>query len=282
MRPGGLLNRLLAFARTRLLGAVLMPALVGSAWVARTGRFDFFRFLLVIAGLAAAELSNLLAADYAVHLASSTGSTTWGRPTLPGSPVISPRRLPPGSIPLVLAPLGFVGVAVLLYFTLTAGPGVLALAAAAAAIGGLYVLEPFPLSYLATALVPPLVCGGTVLALTGRMEPGGFLAGLPVAWISAGVILGYRWLYPRPPGGGPARTAVVIGCYAAAAVSTVILVLARVLPPAALAAAAVPPVLGVTTAGVLRRQPGDPVPATALGVLGHILSCLALTAGLLV
>ena len=41
-------EKALAFLRTRLLGAVLMPALIGVAVSVRQGRFHWLRFVLIV------------------------------------------------------------------------------------------------------------------------------------------------------------------------------------------------------------------------------------------
>lgn len=277
------LARLLAFLRSRLLGAVLMPALLGAAWAARQRTLPPARLLLVLTGLAAAELMNLFGADYAAYRAAArTGPrpTAARRPLLPGNPVVRPSRLPPARIPLALAALALAGLAVMLYFALAVGPAVLLFFLAAALVGVLYVLEPFPGAFLSTAAIPPLISGGTALALSGAALPGSFLAGLPVAWVSAAVILGYRWAQGAEGPQGPARRGLVLSLFLAAGCQVLALWLAGVFPPAALAAIPVILAFGGLAVWAGRRRPADPVPATALGVLAHTLGSLVLAAAL--
>jgi hypothetical protein len=296
----------LAFLRTRLLGAVLMPALIGAAAAARWGEFRALRFLLVLVGLAAAELLNLFGSDYAV----------WRSPgqrgpaelsALPGNPVVSPARLKPQRIPLLLLPVALVGLAVLLYFAFAVGAQVLLFFIAAAAIGWLYVWSPFPYAFLSTALIPPLISGGTYLALSGELAGRAFWSGLPAAWISVAVILGYRLPFSGagrrdapgddgPGGGSPRgsgkagagqrRRGLVLAVYALAGAALALLVPSGVLPAAALLAL-LPWAGCLVWVLVLLWKPagGDApgaalVPATAVGVLMHTLCSGALALAL--
>jgi 1,4-dihydroxy-2-naphthoate octaprenyltransferase len=307
---------LLAFLRTRLFGAVMMPAFIGAAYAARHGRVRAVPLALVLAGLAAAELINLFGTDYAqwrtrTHGAPAQGGgaiTSDGRSTrgagsrrgsrsgadtgtvsLPGNPVVAPSRLEPRRIPAVLLPLALLGLAIVLYFAIAVGPAVLVFFAAAVAVGGLYVFCPFPYAFLSTVVLPPLIAGGTLLALTGATGVGGFAAGLPVAWVSVAVILGYRVLYvpdDDPPEGLPARPrrrrrqAVVLTFYVLAGANVAAWVPLRLLPPAGLLALVPWGGCFAWVAALLLRERRDPVPATAAGVLMHSLTSAALALAL--
>jgi hypothetical protein len=286
----------LAFLRTRLLGAVLMPALLGSAASAGAGELPILRFVLVLVGLAAAEFLNLLASDYAAWR-SPGGSESVGLSVLPGNPVIPSSRLNPERIPLVLLPIAVVGLAVLLYFTLVVGIEVLVFFVAAAAIGGLYVFSPFPYAFLSTSLIPPLISGGTYLALTGELEARAFWVGVPIAWISVAVILGYRVLFAGtgreggpensdPAGAWRRREGIILAVYALAGVTLVVWVPAGILPVAALLAL-VPWAGCLVWILLLLRKPWSNavrrsarVPVTTVGVLMHILSSAVLALAL--
>jgi hypothetical protein len=268
-------ERALAFLRTRLLGAALMPALIGAALAARAGAFHWLRFLLVLAGLAAAELLNLLASDYRM-----LRDPKQSEPRLPGNPVFPPERLPASRILLVLAPVALIGLAVLLFFTITVGIGVLLFLLAAVLIGGLYVFSPFRYAFLYTAFIPPLVSGGAYLAMTGRMEGPAYAAGVPITLISLAVIIGYRVMFVQTGAQRRRSRAVVLALYCLAAVFVVLYVPAGIYPWAALAAL-------VPIAGFLwlmlkasTQEKKNPVPATALGVMMHTTVCLALAAAL--
>jgi hypothetical protein len=290
-----------AFLRTRLLGAVIMPALLGAAASARAGEFRLLRFVLVLAGLAAAELLNLFASDYAAWRKPAVAGSP-ALSVLPGNPVIPPSRLNPERIPLILLPIAVVGLAVLVYFALAVGIEMLVFFLAAAAIGALYVLSPFPYAFLSTSLIPPLISGGTYLALTGELRARAFWVGIPIAWISVAVILGYRLLFT---GGGASgrpddsdverlwrrRKGSILAVYALAGVTIGAWVPAGILPVAALLAL-------VPWAGclcwmlmLLRERPGGMeersmeersarVPATAVGVLMHTLTSATLALAL--
>lgn len=272
----------LAFLRSRLLGAVILPALIGAAWAQRAGAFAsgaggarsaLLRLAIALAGLAAVELMNLFAADY---LRFARGAQASAGPQLPGNPVAP--RLPPAAIPRLLLGLAAGGLAALLYFTLAVGPGVLAFLLPAAAVGALYLLSPFPYAFLGTALLPPLVAGGVAFVLTGSAPAACFLGALPVSLVSAGVILTYQVAYrgPRPALG---RALPVLLCYVLADVAVAALLLARVYPRSGYFALLPAVVFPGWAARLLLTESRGPVPATAVGVYLHSTLCLAIAAG---
>jgi hypothetical protein len=267
--------RILAFLRTRLLGAVLMPALIGAALTAREGSFHWLRFALILCGLAAAELLNLLGSDYRNPDGSQSKEVQ-----LPGNPVFSPERLPASRLPLLIAPVTAVGLAVLLYFTITVGIGVLVFLLAAGIIGALYVFSPFRYAFLYTAFIPPLISGGVYLAMTGRVVGVAFAAGVPITLISLAVIMGYRVVYAQAAAARGRSRAIVLSLYCLAAVIIVLYVPAGVYPGAGLLAVIPVAVFSWFLAGVSAREKEDPVPATALGVMMHTGTCLVIAAAL--
>ena len=269
-------EKVLAFLRSRLLGAVLMPALIGAALAARGGTFHWLRFVLLLVGLAAAEMLNLLGSDYRMFQKPERKEAQ-----LPGNPVFAPERLPASRIPLVLAPVAVIGLAVLLYFTITVGIGVLVFLAAAAVIGALYVFSPFRYAFLYTAFIPPLISGGVYLAMTGTLEGPAFAAGVPITLISLAVILGYRVMYEQTGSERRRSRAVVLALYCLAGINIILYVPAGVYPWAGLAAV-IPIAVFVWLVGKWsRREKKDPVPATALGVMMHTSTCLVIAAALL-
>lgn len=283
--------RALAFLRSRLLGAVMLPALIGAAWARRAGVFasgasgaaagvggkapwlSLLRLAIALAGLVAVELMNLFAADYLRH--ARQGQASQGM-QLPGNPVAP--RLRPAAIPRLLSVLAAVGLAALLYFALAVGPGVLAFLLPAAAVGALYVLSPFPYAFLGTALVPPLVAGGLAFVLTRSAPAACFLGALPVSLVSAGVILTYQVAYrgARP---AMARALPVLLCYVLADVAVAALLLAGVYPRSGYFALLPAVVFPGWAARLLLSESRDPVPATAVGVYLHSSTCLAIAAG---
>ena len=283
----------LAFLRSRLLGAVTLPALIGAAWAWRAGAFasgaggraawpSLLRLAIALAGLAAVELLNLFGADHLRYARQRQASQGWprgGEPALqlPGNPVAP--ALPPAAIPRVLLALAAAGLAALLYFALAVGPGVLAFLLPAAAVGALYVLSPFPYAFLGTALVPPLVAGGVAFVLAGRAPAACFLSALPVSLVSAGVILTYQVAYRgRRP--ALARALPVLLCYVLADIGVAALLLARVYPRSGFFALLPAVLFPGWAARLLLSEARDPVPATAVGVYLHSSLCLTIAAGL--
>ena len=268
-------ENVLAFLRSRLLGAVLMPALIGAALAAREGSFHWLRFVLILVGLAAAELLNLLGSDYRVSGASKSKEIQ-----LPGNPVFPPERLPPSRLPLLLSPIAAVGLAVLLYFTITVGVGVLLFLLAAGIIGAFYVFSPFRYAFLYTAFIPPLISGGVYLAMTGRFEGVAFAVGVPITLISLAVIVGYRVMYAQKAATRVRSRAVVLSLYCLAGVNIVLYVPAGIYPRAALLAVVPAAVFLWFLGSVSAREEENPVPATALGVMMHTGTCLVIAAAL--
>jgi hypothetical protein len=269
-------ENVLAFLRSRLLGAVLMPALIGAALAARAGAFHWLRFFLILVGLAAAEMLNLLGTDF-----QELRNPGRAGPKLPGNPVFSLERLPAGRLPLLLIPVALVGLAVLVYFTITVGIGVLVFLLAAGLIGALYVFSPFRYSFLYTAFIPPLISGGVYLAMTGKLEGLAFAAGVPITLISLAVIVGYRVMYEQEGFERRRSRAVVLALYCLAGINIVLYVPAGVYPWPGLAAV-VPITVFVWLVGKWStREKEDPVPATALGVMMHTSTCLVIAAALL-
>lgn len=266
----------LAFLRTRLLGAVLMPALIGAAVSARQGQFHWLRFILVVVGLSAAELLNLFGSDYQAFR--NPGNKD---PQLPGNPVIASAALSPSRIPIVLVPVALVALAVLIYFTVTVGIGVLVFFVVAGIIGALYVLSPFGYAFLYTAFIPPLISGGVYLALTGKTEGVAFAAGLPITLISLAVILGYRIMYKRVGLQRRRARAVVLAVYCLAAINVILYAAAGIYPWAGLTALLPIVLFFWLFVNVSEREKTDPVPATAVGVFMHTGTSLVIAAALL-
>jgi hypothetical protein len=229
-----------------------------------------------LAGLAAAEMMNLLGSDYQAFR--NPGKKD---PQLPGNPVIPPAILPPSRIPLVLVPIALIGLTVLVYFTITVGIAVLVFLAAAGIIGALYVFAPFRYAFLYTAFIPPLISGGVFLALTGRAEGVAFAAGLPITLISLAVILGYRVMYERIGLQRRRTRAVVLAVYCLAGINVILYVVAGIYPWAGLAALLPIVLFFWLLVRVSEREKKDPVPATAVGVFMHTGTSLAIALALL-
>ena len=265
----------LAFLRTRLLGAVLMPALIGAALAARRGTFHWLRFLLILIGLAAAEMLNLLGSDYRMFRYPDRKE-----PRLPGNPVFPPDRLPVSRLPLVLALVALIALAVLLYFTITLGIGVLIFLLAAAVIRALYLFSPFRYAFLYTAFIPPLISGGVYLAMTGGLESSAFAVGIPITLISLAVIVGYRVMYRQAGHARRRSRAVVLALYCLAGINVLLYVPAGIYPWAGLTALVPIAVFLWLVGTVSTGEKDNPVPATALGVMMYTTVCLAIAASL--
>jgi hypothetical protein len=221
---------------------------------------------------------NLFGADYLRHQRHQRQGRSELGPQLPGNPVSA--RLRPAAIPRLLLGLAAAGLAALLYFTVTVGPGVLAFLLPAAAVGALYVFSPFPYAFLGTALAPPLVAGGVAFVLLGRVSAAAFLSALPVSLVSAGVILTYQLAYRREAPPHWARALAVLLPYVLADALVAAFLLARVYPRSGFLALLPAIVFPGWIARLLFNETRDPVPATALGVLLHSTLCLAIAAGL--
>jgi hypothetical protein len=263
-------EKTLAFLRTRALGAVLMPALVGAALAARRGEFLWVRFMLLLVGLAAAELINLFGSDYRVYRNPHRKGFL-----LPGNPVCPTGRLPASRIPVVLVPVASAALAVLVFFTLTVGFYLLLFLLAAGIVGALYVWSPFRWAFLGTAFIPPLISGGTYLALTGEASGLAFAAAVPITFISLAVILGYRVMYERRGAGRRRAWAAVLAAYSLAGINVVLYAATGVYPRSGWAAALPVALLLPWTAIVCAREKDNPIPATALGVLMHSATSVA-------
>ena len=265
-------HTILAFLRTRILAAVLMPALIGTAFSARQGYFELIRFVLILAGLVIAELMNLFGTDY------FSGSPFKGPPgsrppRLPGNPVLPPSILKTENIPRVILSLGIAGLAILVSLTILAGPVVLIFMALALATGFLYVFDPFPYSFLATAVLPPIICAGVYFVLSGKLILEAFLVGLPVAWISVSVILGYRVLYRGTNTGTLSfdrkKIAAVLLVYFLCPVNITLSHIMGLYPPLTLVAVPACLLFIYGTYRILREKTSDFIPATSVGVLMH-------------
>jgi len=243
------------------------PALVGGARCLAGGSFRLAPVLLVLAGVVLAEVLSLVAADLADGVAGSAGRAP-PFPQLPGSPVLPRRLVPPRRLPVALAVLAVPAAAVLAVLFARTGGRILLVLLPAVAAGALYALQPVPAAAFATAVVPPLITAGTVLAVSGRWEWGAAAIGIPGALSAVGVIGTYRtdlWPGLRPRG----RAIGVFAAHAAAIATLPVLVAAGIAPLPCLLATAPPAALLVPLARLLRRASEDPVPATAVGVFLH-------------
>jgi hypothetical protein len=264
------LTRVLAILRTRIAGAVLMPALLAGSYAHSRHAFRLPGFLLILLGLIAAEYADLLISDL---LAAAKGKTH----ELPGSPVWPWLLKSPPRGGFAFALLGACGAAVLAILFVQIGPGILVLVGIAAACALLYAFQPFPGAFLATSLVPALITGGTFYALSGGWDATAFLAGLPICLVSVGVILTYRVAYRA----GLVRTAgkaAVILCYLCALLGVALLVFCGVYAWIALFAIVPGALLVAFAARLLAREKTDSTPATADGVLLHTVLSLSLAA----
>lgn len=283
MKANSLLRGAMAVLRTRILAAVVMPALIGGACSLRLGVFHLLDFALILVGLACVELLNLFGSDLmAFRHSQSPGKQE--EPLLPGNPVISPELLQPRKIPFVMIIPGLIGTAVLVYFLVNLGPQVLHFLVSAALIGLLYVYNPFPFAFLSTSLIPPIISGGVFFTLSGgEVDLYAFLAGLPISWISLAVILSYRAPRNRAPTAtdGGKRNLAVFFFYSLAGLNIIFYALAKIFPPLVLTASAVPIAGLFLIPRIFKREKADFIPATAVGVIVHFLTSLLIAVALI-
>ena len=218
-------GRVIAFLRTRVFAAVIMPGLLGVAFAFQRGFFGLWRLLPIFIGLAIAEILSLLGADHQTFRNRNTGIK---EPMLPGSPLLRLSVWETAAGPVTVLSLGMLGVGVLVYMTLILGPALYAFVGIALIAGLLYAGNPFPFSYLSTAILPPVISAGVYFGMTGKVEFAAFLIGLPIVWISVAAILGYRILYKgnAPPQRNQSLTILLF--YFLCPVSIIILVAAGV------------------------------------------------------
>lgn len=271
--------RLTAFLRTRLAGAVLMPALLGTAWAASRGVFELFPFFVMIVGLLAAEFADLILADL-VAAGVFPGIRPLDSIALPGSPVSRRLLEKPVRSFIVLGLLAIPGALAFLFFLTRCGPGIFLPMAAALLCASLYAFQPFPGSFLATAFVPALITGAAWFAFSGQWRVEAFLAGLPITLLSTGVILTYRTAY-RDGKVMVAGKHFVFVMYAAAFASIIALMVCGIYRWWALAALIPGIILVASTMRAFARETVDPVPATAFGVILHTAISLMLAFSIL-
>ena len=186
--------RWLIMGRAAVLIMTFISALIGGLFAAIDGTFHAGRFGLATLGLVAAHLASNLANDYFDF---RHGKDTPDSPRVRYGPHplahsgATPREVWIGTL-VASAAAGLIG----LYLVRQAGPGVLAFAAAGAAILFGYTGGPIPLKYhglgeLAVCVVwGPLMVGGTFYVQAERLPPWVILASLPYAFGVTTVLLG--------------------------------------------------------------------------------------------
>lgn len=190
------LKKWLAISRSRLFVAVTIPALVGSAVALSEDYFSCSLFILMLFGLILAESANLLFADWASY----GGHIPFRErieppPSIEGSPMIPEKLLPlrytlhAGVICLVAGGIIFT------YFLWLRGWPIMMFALLALTIGFFYVLSPVRYGFFSTAFLPPIIALGAYYVLSASLSWKPVLAGLPLAFLSGGVIFIYRILY---------------------------------------------------------------------------------------
>ncbi len=258
-----------------------MPAIIGGAYAVSTGEFDAFKFALIIIGLICAEALNLFGYDFQYYKKRDDPEYLIKNPKLPGNPVLSERLFPFKRIPIVMAIAGIIGLTILIYFAAESGWRMVMLLLLAVGIGALYLKPPFPYAFLSTALLPPIISGGAYLAMSGVTDFYAFLAGLPVAWISVGVILNYRRLYYSVHTFSKGRLATVIIFYLIAIVNIFVLYYIGLYSKASLITVAIFISFFFLLSGVYKTEKEDSIPATSLGVALHALTSIVIAASLL-
>jgi 1,4-dihydroxy-2-naphthoate octaprenyltransferase len=249
-----------------------MPAILAGAYAIRREMLQPARFLLMTLALVAAEFADLFASDLALDMRAGRESHA---PVLPGSPVLARLRgKNAGIIAIIAVLLVFAGTALGLFVAWT-GPRVLVLFGVAAACALLYAFQPFPGSFLATALVPSAITGGAFAVMSGGWDLAAFLAGAPICFVSSGVILTYRFAYIHGRRSVTGRSLVLLS-YAASLAAVVALVSFGVFRWPALFALAPAAILAALAARLMARESADHVPATSVGVILHATLSLTL------
>ncbi len=265
-----LLRRWLGISRTRIFTAVITPGLIGVTAAVADGYFSTFRFILLIIGLALAEMMNLFLADWTEYqkIDASRGRAI-PPPHLEGSPMLSPRLLPLKYTLLAAMVTATLALAVLIYFVTQLGWPVLVLLVVAAFVGALYVAPPFPFAFFSTALLPPIIALGGYFVMAGADGLKASLSGLAVLFISAGVIYTYRVLYePRVSGNFDTKRKAMRVLYALCYVTLLAVALSGIATRWILLGLLTLPVFFVLDR-VTQREKTDHMPATSLGVLMH-------------
>jgi hypothetical protein len=260
----------LAVLRTRLAGAVLMPAVLAGSFALSRHALRPWRFLWVALGLLAAEFADLLIADL-------FSMTKGKKPELPGSPVWPALLRSPARVGAAFSILGAIGAVAFAVLFAQIGPGLLIPAGIAAICALLYAFQPFAGAFLATSLVPILITGGAYFAMSGAWSAAAFLAGAPISLVSVGVILTYKVAYSDGRVIASGKNAVIVS-YLSAILAVGVLVASGVYRWPALFSMA-PGAAGIFLAARLfRREERDYTPATAAGVLLHTVLSLSLAA----
>lgn len=215
MPPIGLGTRLLRWlvvTRAPFLTAALAPVLVAAAWVGTTtaSPFPWGAFALALVGAAALHIASNVFNDYFDWRAGvDQANTDYFQPFSGGSRAIElglvtePGLVKIGVGALVVAALAAVPLVV------SAGPWLLAFAAAGALLGYFYTAPPLRLvarrglGELAIMLAfGPLLTAGTVFALTGTVAAADFLIGLPIGLLTTAIL----WINEVPDAPSDAAT----------------------------------------------------------------------------
>jgi len=273
------LIKVLAFLRSRLLTAVMFPGIIGIAYSGSRGIFPPAKVVLVLLGLAVAELISLLAVDYRTHW-ERTHSLPVSYPPLPGNPVFA--RILPSRLPQLMTLLGFIGVAVLGYFYFLRGPEILLLLAVASMAAFFYFFNPFPYSFLFILAVPPILTGAVHTALSGALEIGAFLVGLPSAFILAGINLIYRELYKPQEDFLPARILAVLLLFSLSLCSVTVLIILKILPLSANSVSILVLAGLYFSFQIFKKEQKSPIPAVLAGIGLYIMTALSVAVSLVV
>ena len=271
------LIKALAFLRSRLLTAVMLPAIIGLAYSGSRGLFPPVKVVLVLLGLAAAELISLLAVDSRTHWERSQGLPI-SYPPLPGNPVFT--RLPASRIPWLMSVLGFMGVLVLGYFYFFWGPEILFLLAAASMAAFFYIVDPFPYAFLFVLVVPPLLTGTVYTALSGVLEISAFLVGLPNAFILAGINFIFRKLYKPQEDFLPSRILAVLFLYSLSLCTVTVLIVVKILPLSANSVSIFVLTGLYFSFQIFKKEQKSPIPAVLAGIGLYVVTALSVAVSL--
>ncbi|MEX1143584.1 MAG: UbiA family prenyltransferase [Anaerolineales bacterium] len=202
MPPVSLMTRIftwLVITRAPFLTAIIVPILIGAAWVAALGLatpFPWDKFLMVLfAGITMHVAANTFNDYFDWRSGSDPANNDYFLPYSGGSRSIELGLVSERSLFIVASVSLVISTALGLFLTMQSGWGVLAFGAIGAFCAFFYTAPPVRLAArrglgeLAVGLnFGPLAVAGTVFALTGQVTMADFLAGVPIGLLTIAIL----------------------------------------------------------------------------------------------